>query len=54
MLERSVSTQEGEMCLSQINTKSECFLVIKANRILHLLYGLDQGYLVNKYLVFLL
>lgn len=53
------------MYVGQINKKLELFLAIKtyllepelpftlANRILHLLYGLDQDYLVNQCLVFL-
>lgn len=58
MLERSVGTQEVKMCAGRINTKPEISPIIKAcllkpellftlaNRILHMLYGLDQDYLV--------
>lgn len=65
MLERSIGTEEDKKLVGQINTKPELFLDIKtcllkleilvtlANRILHILYRLDQEYLVKKYLVFL-
>lgn len=65
MLERSIGTEEVKKLVGQTNTKPEFFLDIKtcflkpeilvslANRILHILYRLDQEYLVNKCLVFL-